>query len=107
MCDGQLAGITHKPATFNLFWSRARGAWNVWSRGGARPCGDFATKGVTKNNIKSFSRTLSQHTHTHTTMNYTRDADETRELLLIVQAPDISACTRAGLLRVTLRQIER
>jgi hypothetical protein len=100
------SGITHKPATFYflLFWSR--GAWNVW-RGGARPCGDFATKGVTKNNIKSFSRTLSQHTHTHTTMNYTRDADETRELLLIVQAPDISACTRAGLLRVTLRQIER
>ena len=100
MCDGQLGDNT-SPRDFLLFQSGRLERLE----GGAGPCGDFATKEVTKNNIKSFSRTVT--THTHTTMNYTRDADETRELLLIVQAPDISACTRAGLLRVTLRQIER
>jgi hypothetical protein len=63
MCDGQLGDNT-QARDFLLFWSR--GAWNVWSRGGARPCGDFATKEVTKNNIKSFSRTVTTHTHTHT-----------------------------------------
>ena len=56
------SGITQARATFYFF---SRGAWNVW-RGGAGPCGDFATKEVTKNNIKSFSRTVTTHTHTHT-----------------------------------------